>query len=149
MPPTTTLIELPTHKLVRGIADNAKVAGNLGQLTPVETEFIKVPGDDGTQLDAWLMKPANFDPAKKYPLIVFVYGEPAGTTVTNKWGGSRYLWHRMMAEQGYAVCSVDNRGTKVPRGSDFRKSIYGKIGIIAPMDQACLLYTSPSPRDRG
>ena len=139
VPPTTTLIELPTHKLVRGIADNAKVAGNLAQLTPVETEFIKVPGDDGTQLDAWLMKPANFDPAKKYPLIVFVYGEPAGTTVTNKWGGSRYLWHRMMAEQGYAVCSVDNRGTKVPRGSDFRKSIYGKIGIIAPMDQAAAI----------
>ena len=139
LPPTTTLIELPTHKAIRKIAENNHVTATLKELTPVSTEFIKVPGDDGTQLDSWLMKPANFDPTKKYPLIVFVYGEPAGTTVTNSWGGSRYLWHRMMAEQGYAVCSVDNRGTKVPRGADFRRSIYRQIGILAPKDQAAAI----------
>lgn len=138
-PPTTTLIDLPSHKTVRTIAKNPRVAAALAELTPVKTELVKVPAADGTQLDAWLMQPANFDPAKKYPLIVFVYGEPAGTTVTNNWGGGRYLWHRMMAEQGYAVCSVDNRGTKVPRGAKFRKSIYEKIGIIAPQDQAAAI----------
>ena len=138
-PPITALIDLPSHKTVRTIVENKKVAKALAELAPAKTEFVKVPADDGTPLDAWLMQPTNFDPAKKYPLIVFVYGEPAGTTVTNKWGGSRYLWHRLMAEQGYAICSVDNRGTKVPRGAKFRKSIYEKIGIIAPMDQAAAI----------
>ena len=146
-PPTTTLIELPSHKTVRTIVENTNVVEALAELAPVKTEFVKVPADDGTPLDAWLMQPANFDSTKEYPLIVFVYGEPAGTTVTNKWGGGRYLWHRMMAEQGYAVCSVDNRGTKVPRGAKFRKSIYEKIGIIAPKDQASAIkdLTSRTP----
>ncbi len=69
-------------------------------------------------------------------MIVYVCGEPWGTTVTNQWGGNRYLWHRLLAEQGYVICSIDNRGTNVPRGRDFRKTVYRRVGILPPADQA-------------
>ena len=134
-PPVVRLVELPSHKLIREIETNESVKQAVALLAPVEIRFEQLRVSE-TDLDAWVMKPVNFDPAKKYPLIVFVYGEPAGTTVRNQWDGGKYLWHRMMAEKGYVICSIDNRGTKVPRGRDFRKSIYGKIGIIAPQDQA-------------
>jgi dipeptidyl-peptidase 4 len=86
-------------------------------------------------LDASIIKPRDFDPAKKYPVIFFVYGEPAGSTVQNRWD-RQDLWHQYLAQAGYVVMSVDNRGTQVPRGKAWRKSIYGKIGIPAPDDQA-------------
>lgn len=134
-PPVVRLVQLPSHKLIREIVGNEELKDAIAKLTPVETHFESL-AVNGYDLDAWVMKPANFDPSKKYPMIVYVYGEPAGTTVRNQWGGKKDLWHRMMAEKGYVVCSIDNRGTKVPRGREFRKSIYGKIGIIAPQDQA-------------
>ena len=82
-----------------------------------------------------MIKPVGFDPSKKYPVIFYVYGEPAGSTVQDSWGGGD-LWHQYMAQQGYIVISVDNRGTKVPRGSEFRKCIYWQIGILASDDQS-------------
>lgn len=135
-PPVTSLIELPSHQTIRMITDNHQVREELAKLPRVDSSFIRIGIGNDLMLDGWLMKPANFDPTKQYPLIVHVYGEPWGTTVTNQWGGANYLWHRMLAEQGYAVCSIDNRGTKVPRGRDFRKSIYRQIGILAAQDQA-------------
>ncbi len=135
-PPITDLVELPAHTLVRQIISNDNARQAVNALIPVESMFLRVNVGDGALLDAWLIKPANFDPFRKYPLIVHVYGEPVGTTVTNAWGGNNYLWHRMLAEQGYAVCSIDNRGTNVPRGRDFRKIIYEKIGILPASDQA-------------
>lgn len=135
-PPSTALIELPTHQTIRTIDDNLKVRQVLSKLATVNATFLRIGVGDGVVLDGWMMKPVNFDPSRKYPLIVHVYGEPWGTTVTNRWGGDNYMWHRMLAEQGYAVCSIDNRGTKVPRGRDFRKSIYKQVGILAAQDQA-------------
>jgi dipeptidyl-peptidase-4 len=82
------------------------------------------------------MKPANFDPTKKYPLVFYVYGEPAGQSVVDRWGGSNYLWHLMLAQQGYFVACVDNRGTPCPRGRDWRKTVYRRIGVLASEDQA-------------
>jgi dipeptidyl-peptidase-4 len=82
------------------------------------------------------MKPPGFDPARKYPVLFHVYGEPAGQTVTDSWGGRNYLWHLMLTQQGYIVASVDNRGTPSLRGRAWRKSIYGRIGIINSADQA-------------
>jgi dipeptidyl-peptidase-4 len=82
-----------------------------------------------------MIKPIGFDPSKKYPLIFYVYGEPASSTVRDLWQEGD-LWHQYMAQQGYIIMSVDNRGTKVPRGTAFRKSIYGQIGILASADQA-------------
>jgi dipeptidyl-peptidase-4 len=135
VPPTCQLVRLPNHESLRVITNNQKVRDQLAALQPVKTEFVKI-GVGGTTLDAWVMKPIGLDLYKEYPLIVHVYGEPWGTTVTNSWGNSNYLWHRMLVEKGYAVCSIDNRGTNVPRGSKFRKSVYRKIGILPAADQA-------------
>jgi dipeptidyl-peptidase-4 len=112
---------------------------SLLQGTPrVEPEFFKV--DIGaTTLDAWMMKPPNFDAAKKYPLLMYVYSEPAGQTVIDRWGGDRYLWHSMLAQQGFLVASVDSRGAAAPRGHDWRRSIYRQIGIQASADQAAAI----------
>ncbi|KKK58784.1 hypothetical protein LCGC14_3040930, partial [marine sediment metagenome] len=87
------------------------------------------------ELDGWMIKPPGFDASKKYPVIIYIYGEPAGATVQNNWGGGD-LWHQYMASLGYVVMSLDPRGTKSPRGREWRKVIYGKIGIVAGNDHA-------------
>jgi len=138
-PPTVDLVSLPGHASQRIIVDNERVENLLESTPRVETEFFKIDIGDGVVLDAWMMKPPDFDPGKKYPLLMYVYGEPAGQTVIQQWRpgrGYRYLWHSMLAQQGYIVASVDNRGTPAPKGRDWRKSIYGQIGIQASADQA-------------
>ena len=85
------------------------------------TEFFRVDIGDGVALDGWCLKPPDFDPSPEYPLLVHVYGEPAGQTVLDRWGGDNYLWHRMLAQNGYVVMSFDNRGTPAPRGRAWRK----------------------------
>jgi dipeptidyl-peptidase-4 len=140
-PPVETLITLPDHKPVRILKDNRKLVEKLAKLKLVRTEFLRVDIGDGVVLDGWCIKPANLDPAEKYPLLVYVYGEPAGQTVVDRWGGTSWLWHSMLAQRGYVVMSFDNRGTKAPRGRAWRKSIYQKIGIIPPQDQAAAVQT--------
>jgi len=83
-----------------------------------------------------MIKPPDFDPKKRYPVLFYVYGEPWGQTVLDAWGGLYRLWHQMLAQQGYIVMSVDNRGTPAPRGRAWRKIIYRKIGIVNSLDQA-------------
>ena len=79
---------------------------------------------------------ANFDPSQEYPLIMYVYGEPWGQTVADTWLGTRWLWHEYMTQLGYVVASIDNRGTKSPRGQAWRHSIYQQLGIVTVRDQA-------------
>ncbi|TDI81432.1 MAG: S9 family peptidase, partial [Caldithrix sp.] len=136
MPPIIFLVELPEHKLVRVLEDNDEIREKIENLDSQPAEFFRVGIEDGVELDAWAIKPSDFDPSKKYPLLFYVYGEPAGQTVLDKWFGTRYLWHLMLAQKGYLVISVDNRGTPGPRGRDWRKSIYRQIGILASSDQA-------------
>jgi dipeptidyl-peptidase-4 len=138
-PPIVETIRVATHQPIEVKRDNSKLTERLDSLAAVEHDFLKLEIDaDGQPLsiDAFIMYPPKFDRDKKYPVLVYVYGEPAGTTVTNKWGGSRELWHRMMCEKGYVVMSFDNRGAKCPRGTGFRKAIYKKIGIMNASDQA-------------
>ncbi len=71
------------------------------------------------EFDAWMIKPLNFEPRKKYPVMFFIYGEPASATVKDKWSGN--LWDQLLAQEGYIVISVDNRGTNTPRGREWRK----------------------------
>jgi dipeptidyl-peptidase 4 len=127
-------ISLPDHKSRRMLEDNAELAAKISRLDLNPKEFFRVTVDDGTELDAWMIKPVNFDPGKQYPVIFFVYGEPAGSTVQDNWKGGE-LFHHYMAQQGYLVMSVDNRGTRAPRGREWRKSIYRQIGILASFDQ--------------
>lgn len=133
-PPIMSLINLQSHKPLRVLADNKELADKVGALNLNIKEFIKLDIGE-VVLDAWMIKPANFDSNKKYPLIFYVYGEPAGATVQDAWQGGD-LWHQYLSQQGFIVVSIDNRGTKTPRGRDFRKSIYGQIGILAAKDQA-------------
>ena len=90
---------------------------------------------DGATLDGWLLRPRDFDRAKKYPVVVYVYGEPFGLTAMNQWPGKRGLFHRALAESGYVVVSFDNRGTPAPKGRTWRKSIYGTVGVLSSQDQ--------------
>lgn len=139
VPPMTELISLPDHKSVRVLAENKKLKERVAALKLPTTEFFKVPVAKDVDLDAWCLRPADFDATKKYPLLIYVYGEPAGSTVRDSWGGDSQLWHHLLAQQGYLVMSFDNRGTATPRGRDWRKSIYRQIGVLASQDQAAAL----------
>jgi dipeptidyl-peptidase-4 len=134
--PVTDVVRLPQHTVARTLIDNKQVQDRLAQLKPTPSEFFKVDIGDGVQLDAWMMKPPDFDPQKRYPVLFYVYGEPWGQTVLDAWFGRNYLWHKLLAQQGYIVMSVDNRGTPAPRGRAWRKIIYRKMGIVNSGDQA-------------
>ncbi len=136
VPSVTELVSLPDHKTVRVFADNSELREALSELKIGPTEFFRVDIGDGVELDGWCIKPPDFDPEKKYPLLFHVYGEPAGQTVLDRWGGKGYLWHQMLAQRGYLVMSLDNRGTPAPRGRQWRKCVYRQIGILASADQA-------------
>jgi len=135
-PPVIELVRLPEHRTIRTLEDNSQLRSRIDKLKRGPTEFFRVDIGDGVLLDGWCMKPPDFDPKKKYPLFFYVYGEPAGQTVLDKWSGEKYLWHLMLTQQGYLVMNIDNRGTPAPRGRAWRKCIYRQIGILASSDQA-------------
>ena len=135
-PPVTQLIKLPTHEPVRTLEDNAALRAKVKTLAEPKREFFKIDIGDGVQVDAYAVLPPKLDRSKKYPLFIYVYGEPAGQTTVNRWSGPGGMWHWMLAQQGYVVMSIDNRGTTSPRGNAWRKSIYRQVGILASKDQA-------------
>lgn len=146
-PPVIDLVHLPDHTSVRILAANSALRDKLAALSPCPHEIFQVDIGGAVLLDAWCLKPPDFNPARLYPLLVYVYGEPAGTTVKDAWGGANHLWHSFLAQQGYVVMSIDNRGTPSPKGRAWRKSIYRQIGILAAADQAAatreILRTRP------
>jgi dipeptidyl-peptidase-4 len=99
-------------------------------------EFLSVNIGGGVSLDGWMLKPSTFDASRKYPVIVFVYGEVASQTVRDRWGGSTMLFHRALADAGYLVVSFDNRGTPAPKGAAWRKVVYGSLGDLSSKEQA-------------
>ncbi|WP_257668262.1 S9 family peptidase [Parapedobacter tibetensis] len=125
------VISLPNHKTL--------LSGQVMQVPDdaPKVEFFKVTTADSVEMDGWMVKPTNFDPAKKYPVVFYVYGEPAGQTVTDTYGaGGNRLYKGSMADDGYLYISVENRGTPAPKGREWRKSIYRNIGILNIRDQA-------------
>ena len=132
-PTRTNLISLPDHKVIRNLVDDEKYLEKIKQLNFSKVETFTVKTEDGIEVDGWMMKPPNFDANKKYPILFFVYGEPWSQTTTDSWGK---LWHRMMAQNGYIVMSLDNRGTPALKGREWRKSIYRKMGLVNSRDQA-------------
>jgi dipeptidyl-peptidase-4 len=138
-PPTVELVSLPEHAKVRTLIKNKKLRAKVAALRRRPAEFFRVDIGDGVLLDAWCMKPPDFDPHKRYPLLIHVYGEPAARTVADGWRQEDYLWHLMLAQRGYLVMSFDNRGTAAPRGRDWRKVVHRQIGILAPREQAAAL----------
>jgi dipeptidyl-peptidase-4 len=135
-PSTIELIRLPSHEVVRTLVDNARLKATVAALEKGEHRFFRVDNGEGVMLDGFEMRPPDFDPSKKYPVLFYVYGEPWGQTARDAWMGSNYLWHLLLTQKGYIVVSVDNRGTPAPRGREWRKVVYKKIGVHASADQA-------------
>lgn len=135
-PPVIDLVTLPAHKSIRMLSENEQQRKAIAALARQPVEFFRIEVENGVMLDAYCIRPPDFDATKKYPLLFHVYGEPWGQTVADVWGGNNYLWHLMLAQKGYLVMSIDNQGTKTPRGRDWRKIIYRQIGTLASQDQA-------------
>lgn len=135
-PPITTLVELAEHRILRVLEDNAELMQKTAVLRANPTEFLQLDIGDGVTLDAWLMKPIDFDPSKKYPVFVYVYGEPHAQTVLDGWATVHDQFHRIVADLGYLVISVDNRGTPAPKGAAWRRSVFGSLGPLSTEEQA-------------
>ena len=99
-----------------------------------DVSLLDITADDGTKLHARLIKPSNFDPKKKYPVLVYVYNGPHVQLVTNSWNGGAPLWMNSFAEEGYLVFSVDGRGS-ANRGKDFEQAIHRNLGELEMSDQ--------------
>jgi dipeptidyl-peptidase-4 len=132
--PVSEWVSLPSHKPLdpeNSIAKNIRINENSN------IEYFKVTTEDNITLDAWMIKPANFDSTKKYPVVFYVYGEPGSSTVADEYGShNNFLFNGEMSIEGYFQVSVDNRGTPSLRGRQWRKSIYEKIGRLNIHDQA-------------
>ena len=135
-PPVYNLVSLPDHKVHDVLEDNSELAEKMNALAIDAPEFISVNARDGLRLDGFMLRPENFDPSRRYPIINYVYGEPCCQTVLDAWGGARNMWHMLMTQHGFLIASVDNRGTNAPRGRDWRRSVYGGIGILSSQDQS-------------
>jgi dipeptidyl-peptidase-4 len=136
VPPVIELVSLPDHRVVRTLVDNAALKAKAAAVMDPPTEFFTVNAGDGATLDGWMITPRGFDASKQYPVLVYVYGEPAGQTVVDRWGGGRGLFHRAIANEGFVVVSIDNRGTPAPKGAAWRKVIYGTVGDLSSREQA-------------
>lgn len=118
---------------------DGSITNQLGRQKPVanKTTFFKIKTEDGIELDGWMKKPENFNENKKYPVLFYVYGEPASQTVTDTYGVDyNRLYQGDLAKDGYIAISIENRGAPAPRGREWRKSIYKNIGVLNIRDQA-------------
>jgi len=139
-PPTLDVVRLPDHQSLRTLYDNAALRGRLARLRLGRTEFTQITLPDGRRLNARLIRPADFDPSRRYPLLIPSYGAPlplpgGSQLVTDAWGGAGYLWHQMLAQHGYVIAEVDGIGTH-GRGRAWRKAIYARLGQVEVRDQA-------------
>ncbi|MFN2400064.1 MAG: S9 family peptidase [Gemmatimonadaceae bacterium] len=132
-PPVATLHELPTAAQRRVLVDNGALKRKLAALTIRPPQFFRIP-IAGDSLNAYRIVPASFDPSRKYPVLLYVYGGPGSQTVIDDYGGVRYLWHQLLAQKGYIVVSVDNRGTGA-RGRAFKTITYLNLGKYESDDQ--------------
>lgn len=130
--------EFLTMKDMKPLEEKKGISSKLDSLkVKPSVEFFQVTTADTVTMDGWMVKPKDFDPARKYPVVFYVYTEPAEATVKDTYGSQRdFLYMGDMTKDGYIYISVDNRGTPAPKGEKWRKSIYRKIGQINIHDQA-------------
>ncbi|MDR3272672.1 MAG: S9 family peptidase [Flavobacteriaceae bacterium] len=120
--------------LLKTLEDNAQLLEYASKKGICPLEFINIPNGKNENLNAFIIKPKNFDPTKKYPVLIYVYGGPGVQTVNNSWDSFNYWWFQMLAQQGYIVVSIDGRGTG-GRGENFKKTIYKQLGKLELDDQ--------------
>ena len=134
-PPVTALVSLPDHRVVRILEDNDEVRRRAEATISHPTEFLELDIGDGVVMDAWLIKPRDFDAGAKYPVFIYVYGEPHGQTVLDRWS-TRNNYHRAIADLGYLVVSIENRGTPAPKGAEWRRAPFPTIGVQSTEEHA-------------
>jgi dipeptidyl-peptidase-4 len=132
--PHTVTLHIWSGKQVRVIKDNKKVAETMSGYKLSKPEFFNFTTSEGISLNGWMIKPTDFNPSKKYPVFQYMYGGPNSQTVKNEWLGPNYFWFQMLAQNGYIIVSVDNRGTGA-RGEAFNKCIYKQLGKLETIDQ--------------
>jgi dipeptidyl-peptidase 4 len=133
MTPTQTMIKDNNGELIRVLEDNKALTQKLETMNLSQVNFGSFTSSENIKLDYWEIRPPNFDETKKYPVLFFVYGGPGYQTVKNQWGGPNYLWYQMMAQKGYIVVSIDNRGSG-GRGEAFKKCTYLQLGKYETQD---------------
>jgi dipeptidyl-peptidase-4 len=138
-PGIAEVVSLPDHKPVQRLGDTSTLKEAIAPLLDPPVERFKVDAGNGVSVDGYMIKPRDLDRSKRYPVLVFIYGEPAGQTVADTWGGNTTLFHRYLASLGYLVVSFDNAGTPAPRGRDWRKAVYGSVGVLSSAQQAAAL----------
>ena len=129
-------VSLHTNKgaVIRVLEDNAKAKAKFAEYQLSPTEFFSLTTSEGVNLNGYMIKPADFDPNKKYPVFMYVYGGPGSQNVADSWSGSRNMWFNYLAQKGYIVACVDNRGTGA-RGAEFKKMTYQNLGHYETIDQ--------------
>jgi dipeptidyl-peptidase-4 len=138
-PPVVELVELPVHNVVKVLEDNSVLKDRMKSIINHPTEFLRLDIGNGFQADTWMIKPKDFDPSKKYPVFIYVYGEPHAQTVLDEWGTSQIDFHRAIADLGYLVVSFDNRGTPAPKGATWRRAVFGSLGPLSTEEQEAAL----------
>lgn len=132
--PTVALRKAPSAEVVRTLETNETLINTLAQYRTTKPEFFQFTTSESVVLNGWMIKPATFDPAKRYPVLMFVYGGPGSQTVVDSWESRDYLWYQTLADLGYLVVSIDNRGTGA-RGKAFRTGTYAQLGKLETQDQ--------------
>jgi dipeptidyl-peptidase-4 len=129
-------VSLHTNKgaVIRVLEDNAKAKAKFAEYQLSPTEFFSLTTSEGVNLNGYMIKPADFDPNKKYPVFMYVYGGPGSQNVVDSWGASRNMWFNYLAQKGYIIACVDNRGTGL-RGAEFKKMTYQNLGHYETIDQ--------------
>ncbi len=120
--------------LIKVLEDNKALSGTLSKYDISPKDFFQLTTTDGVKLNGWMIKPIDFDKKKKYPVLMYVYGGPGSQTVTDSWSSRNYYWYQLLAQKGYIIVSVDNRGTGA-RGTKFKNITYGRLGEYETKDQ--------------
>jgi dipeptidyl-peptidase-4 len=133
------LVSLPDHQVIRTLGTSEQAKAKVKAVLDFPVEYFQVDAGDDMRVDGYMIKPDGFDTSKKYPVLVYVYGEPASQTVQDSWAGNTTLFHRYLASLGYLVVSFDNAGTPAPRGREWRKAVYGAVGVLSSKQQSTAL----------
>lgn len=135
-PPVTELVQLPGHRVVRVLEDNDELRTRAESLISGPTEFLQLDIGGGVVMDAWMIKPRDFDPSRKYPVFVYQYTEPHAQDVLDRWARGHAHFHRVVADLGYLVVCMDTRGTPAPKGAAWRRAVFGSLGPLSTEEQA-------------